>query len=65
VNSHNSTWAPSNAAAINQHLRTFDHVADWDAAWQANWFARPDDPHPTSAGRQALLNLIDQAIVGC
>jgi hypothetical protein len=66
VNSHNPSWAPANARAINDHMRaSFPHVADWDAAVQPSYFAAPDTPHPDAAGRQALLALEDQAMAGC
>jgi hypothetical protein len=69
VNSHNPSWGPANAQAMNDHLRgdptLFPHLADWDAAWQASYFDTADTPHPNETGRQALLALEDQAIAGC
>jgi hypothetical protein len=66
VNTHNPSWHPRSARAINDHIRaTFAHVADWDAAWNARYFAVPDDPHPNATGQQALLAVEDRAIAGC
>jgi hypothetical protein len=64
VNSHNRSWSQI-AAAINRHIRRFSHVADWDKAWRAGYFDRPDDPHPNAVGRQALLQIEDEAIAKC
>jgi lysophospholipase L1-like esterase len=58
VNTHNPSWHPRYGRAINDHIRAkFAHVADWDAAWKASYFAVPDDPHPNAAGRQALITV--------
>jgi hypothetical protein len=65
VNTHNPSWSPRNAAAINGHIRMFAHVVDWDKAWRSSYFDRPDDPHPNEVGRQALLQIEDQAIAKC
>lgn len=66
VNTHDPSWAPENATAINDHIRAnFAHVADWDAAWSAEYFARPDDPHPNAAGRAALIDLEEQSLATC
>jgi hypothetical protein len=66
INTHNPTWSPANAAAINDHIRaTFPHVADWDAAYDPSYFDWPDTPHPNETGRQALLALEDATIAGC
>jgi hypothetical protein len=66
INTHNASWGPTWAQQINSYIRaTFPHVADWDAAWQASYFDQPNEPIPNETGRQALLNLEDQAIAGC
>jgi hypothetical protein len=66
VNTHNPSWHPGYARAINDHIRAkFAHIADWDAAWEASYFFVPDDPHPNATGRQALLAVEDRAIAGC
>ena len=66
IDTHNPTWGPIFAAAINEHLRaTFPHIADWDAAYSPRDFDRTDTPHPNETGRQALLALEDAAIKGC
>ena len=66
INTHNPSWGPTLAQAINDHVRaTFPHVADWDAAWDASYFDAPDNPHPNAAGRQALLHAEDAAIATC
>lgn len=66
VNTHNPTWGPTNAALINDHIRTtFAHVADWDAAYSASYFDTADDPHPNATGRAAMLALEDAAIATC
>ena len=66
VNSHNPSWNPAGARAINAYLRSHAaHLADWDAAWSAGYFDRPDTPHPNEKGRQALLAVIGRAMAGC
>jgi lysophospholipase L1-like esterase len=66
INTHNPSWSPANAAAINDHIRaTFPHVADWDAAYDPSYFDLPDQPHPNETGRQALLALEDATIARC
>lgn len=66
TNTHNPSWSPANALAIDDHIRaSFPHVADWDVAWQASYFDVPDDPHPNAVGREALLTLVDEAIATC
>jgi lysophospholipase L1-like esterase len=69
VNTHNPSWGPANAQAIDDHLTAnptlFPHVVDWNAAWNASYFNTPDNPHPNETGRQALLALEDAAIASC
>jgi lysophospholipase L1-like esterase len=69
VNTHNPSWSPVNAQAIDDHFAAnptlFAHVVDWNGAWQASYFGTPDNPHPNETGRQALLALEDAAIAGC
>lgn len=69
VNTHNPSWGPANAQAIDDHLRgdptLFPHLADWDEAYSPTYFDGSDTPHPNEAGRQALLGLEDAAIASC
>lgn len=65
VNTHNPSWGPVAAQAINDHVRTFAHVADWDAAWNPADYATADNPHPTAAGRQHLLDVEAAAMASC
>lgn len=65
VDTHNPSWAPADAQTINDHLRTFPHVADWDATLTPADFDSLDDPHPNETGRQELLSTIDAAKALC
>jgi hypothetical protein len=66
VSTHNPTWSPANAHAIDDHIRSrFAHVADWDRAWKPSYFDTAGDPHPNESGRQALLALVDTALDDC
>jgi hypothetical protein len=66
IDSHNPSWGPAFAAALNYHIRaTFAHVADWGTAYDPSYFDGSDTPHPNETGRQALLALEDAAITGC
>lgn len=70
VDSHNPSWGPTFAAAVDAHIRaTFSHVADWDSALvpfgPGGDFIKADDPHPTNAGNQHLLSVEDAAIATC
>lgn len=65
VNTHNPSWGAGVAAQLDDHVRTFAHVADWDAATTGADYDVADNPHPNAAGRQHLLTVEDQAIAGC
>ncbi len=58
--------AIANAEDINAHIRSMPgiEVADWDAILQPSDFDQPG-PHPNEVGRQAMLELEDQAISRC
>jgi hypothetical protein len=64
VNTHNPSWSPANARAINAWIRARPHVADWDRAWKSRYFPKPD-PHPNAAGKAALAALIARTVDGC
>jgi len=38
---------------------------DWAAAYQPAWFSSPIDPHPNTASRAHLVDLIDRAVSTC
>jgi hypothetical protein len=71
VNTHNPTWAPTFAQAINDRLaqlattRPHTVLADWNGAWQPSFFNQPDSPHPNERGRRAMLAVEDRAIAQC
>jgi lysophospholipase L1-like esterase len=65
VSTHNPSWGPHNAAAIDAHLARFPRVVDWDHAWQPDWFVEADNPHPSASGQQALVELIQVQLATC
>jgi|GEM_PF-2652565 lysophospholipase L1-like esterase len=57
------------AAKYNEYLRTFPHVADWDAvvgqALQAGQHILTDLVHPNPAGQRLYAGLVAQAVSAC
>ncbi len=66
VNTHNASWNPAGAKAINAYLVShFAHIADWNAVWSPSYFDQRDSPHPNPKGRRALAAVIDRAVAAC
>ena len=67
VNTHNPSWTPAAAQAINDHVRAMPRivVADWDQALVPTDFDAADNPHPNETGRQHLIAVEDAAINRC
>jgi hypothetical protein len=56
----------SRAADLNRWLHsTFPRVVDWARAYRSSWFSSNIDPHPDTAGRARLVQLIDGAVSAC
>jgi hypothetical protein len=71
VNTHNPSWGPANARAINDHIRALAQaedavvVADWNRGWHPSYFDSANNPHPNTRGQSVLLTIEDRAIARC
>lgn len=65
INTHTQSWNPTNAALINAHLAKFQHVVDWNGAYNPAYFDGTDNVHPNELGRHVLVHMIDAVVATC